>query len=436
MTKKIIVKILAPAVILISNCLYCFAADKFLEAGASVRLRYEYWENFFDFENATDDIRSYFRFKESVWGRLNFTDNLSLYGKLTDEFKVYAHAPASVDTTFDINEIIFDNLYFNAKNIFGLPVDMRIGRQDFIFVYGEGFLIMDGTPMDGSRTYYFNAAKAVWHMGEKNSLDFLYITNPNNEQYLVIINEQNPKQLLNYTDEEAFVAYLKSDFLKNAHIEAYYIYKHEDGQSAAKLQAQEGEINTVGSFVKYNISPFVLRGQLAYQYGSYGSNDRKGLGGYLFLDIAFKETMWAPKISIGGLYLSGDNPSTAKNEGWNPLFSRWPWMSELYLFSYVSESGIGYWTNLVMWRVEIGIVPFEKAKLRVWYNFLRANEIPVDALFGTGKERGHLLQARADYKIGKHVSTYFLAEYFIPATFYKSTADNAMFLRTELRFKF
>jgi hypothetical protein len=253
-------------------------------------------------------------------------------------------------------------------------------------------------------------------------------------KYLPIINEQKPKQGLSYSDEEAAAAYWKTDMFENAHAEMYYIYKHEDGGGPG-MQAQEGELNTWGYFTKYNISPAVLRAQLAYQHGNYGGEKRAGWGGYFFIDSAFNKIMWKPKASIGAVCLSGDDPNTAKNEGWNPLFSRWPWMSELLLLSYAGESGVGYWTNLLMLRGEIGIVPVKNAKLRAWYNFLKAMETQTGALFGTGKNRGHLIQTRADYKFNKYISAYFLAEYFIPGNFYKDGADNAMFLRTEVTIK-
>ena len=63
---------------------------------------------------------------------------------------------------------------------------LRIGRQDFLGpdMYGEGFLLMDGSPADGSRTFYFNAAKLRWKINEKNSLDFVYIDDPRTDVFL------------------------------------------------------------------------------------------------------------------------------------------------------------------------------------------------------------------------------------------------------------
>ncbi len=417
-----------------------------LNTGVYLRLRHEYWKDLFDMNNDTKDNRNFFRIKASVWGKFNFGDftpggteiaeNTSLFIKLTDEFRAYAHP----STRFDINETVVDNLCLDAKNILGLPVDIRLGRQDMLFTYGEGFLIMDGTPQDGSRTYYFNAAKITWHINNENTLDFVYIHDPAYDDVFPIINEsKKPRQKLNTSDEEGYVLYWKNKAIKDTYLEAYYIFKREDDKNGGGIQAQNSSINTFGSYVKYNFDPFVLRGQFAYQFGDYGPYDRDGYGGYVFLDRVFKDVTWKPQVSVGYLYLSGDDKSSNDLEGWDPLFSRWPWMSELYVLSYAPETGTGpgYWTNLSMWRTQLTLTPTKKVKLRFWYNFLRANETVTGSIFNNEKNRGSLYQVRLDYKVNKNVSTYILVEYFSPGDFYApSNRDEALFTRFEITFKF
>ncbi len=160
----------------------------------------------------------------------------------------------------------------------------------------------------------------------------------------------------------------------------------------------------------------------------------------MFLDRSFKDAMWSPSASIGFIYLSGDDKSTNDLEAWDPLFSRWPWMSELYVLAYARETstGPGYWTNLQMWRLGLTFKPTKKSKFRVWYNYLRANETgPTSSIFSGEKNRGSLYQARLDYKFTKNIAGYILAEYFVPGDFYLPTnRSEAVFLRTELSFKF
>ncbi len=146
-----------------------------LKWGSSWRIRHEYWKNWKDMNNAQLDNRNFFRIKTSLWSQLDYKKFFTLFAKLTDEFRAHTYfggtSGSFPDKTaskkgyhFDINEVVFDNLYLDVKNIFNSPLDLRLGRQDFLGTYGEGFLIMDGTPQDGSWTFYFNALKACWHI--------------------------------------------------------------------------------------------------------------------------------------------------------------------------------------------------------------------------------------------------------------------------------
>ena len=460
MSRKVFVSLF---VLMIAGALLsCQAfADTQFKYGGAERMRYEYWKNWKDMDNCQLDTRNFFRFKTSLWGQMDVDKDFSLYAKLTNEFKAYTYfggATGSVPDKsadkkgyrFDINEVVFDNLYADMKGFMDLPVDLRLGRQDFLGTYGEGFLIMDGTPQDGSRTFYFNAAKATWHMDDKRDLDFIYINDPRDEEFLPVINrlmvpngatKDKAPQLLNTTDEQAGVLYFKDKSIKDLALETYYIFKKEAQEGGIGYQSQKGEINTIGAFTKYNFSPYTLRTQGAFQFGDYGTNDRDAFGGYAFLDKDFKDAKFSPKLSAGAIYLSGDNQSTTKNEGWDPLFSRYPWISELYVNSMAGETGIpGYWTNMQAYRVELVLNTTKKTKLTLDYNYLRANAQVAPGYLptifsGTGKDRGHLPQIRLDYKINDNVTTYFLGEYLKPGNFYVDN-DPAIFLRTEVQIKF
>jgi hypothetical protein len=76
-------------------------------------------------------------------------------------------------------------------------------------------------------------------------------------------------------------------------------------------------------------------------------------------------------------------------------------------------------------------------RVSLWYNLLSADRtVAPSTLFSTGTDRGTLYQGRVDYTFTKNIAAYFLAEYFRPGDFYVSTADDALFLRTELQLKY
>ncbi len=429
--------------------------------GSAFRIRHEYWKNWRDMDNDQLDNRNFFRVKSSLWGKLDYREDISLYAKLTNEFKPYAYFASSTGSVpdkfatkkgyhFDINEVVFDNLYLDIRNVLDLPLDLRIGRQDFLGAYGEGLLIMDGTPQDGSRTYYFNAVKIGLKVNDENTVDAIYLADPRDEEILPVINrrrlinvngnrnEDKRVSLLNTTDEQGGILYWKNKSIEGLSLEEYYIFKYEAEEGGTGLQAQKGLINTFGSYAKYTRGGWGVRAQLASQFGDYGDNDREGLGGFVYFDRECAQRAWKPKATVGYIYLSGDKRSTAKNEAWDPLFARYPWFSEIYVNSMASETGIaGYWTNMQAYRAELSVNPTAKLKLCGGYSYLRANaQVAPSAIFsGTNKNRGQVLMGKVEYAFNKNVSAYLLGEYLIPGKFYKDQ-DPAIFLREEISIKF
>jgi hypothetical protein len=408
------------------------AEDQF-QYGFEERLRFEYWDEVFDLnENGSKPSDQFIRTKTSVWGKWNANDKISVYLKLTGEPYIYAGAHKGDD--FIKDEIIFDNAYIDIKKPFDLPVTFRLGRQDLMNVFGEGFILQDGTPMDGSRTFYFNALRATWDINPKNTLDVLYISDPRKEQYLPAINNRN--LALNVSDEQALVLYGKSKINDNWAVEPYYVYKNEGAQATVP----ELDLHTLGGRAVYSNNPWKVTAELAKQFGEYdGGRYRQGLGGYIHVDRSFPDVPLKPEATVGFYYQSGDDPQTSKNEGWDPLFSRWPWLSELVCLTYTAESKTGYWTNLQNYRAGVKLNLTDATKLTLTYNYLRANEdagITGSIFSNSGKERGHLPQAMLYHKFNKNLDGYILGEYFIPGDFYFDGADNATFIRTQLQYKF
>jgi hypothetical protein len=108
-------------------------------------------------------------------------------------------------------------------------------------------------------------------------------------------------------------------------------------------------LNTIGNRIVLNLAPWQIRGEVAYQFGEYkDGRDRDAWGGQAYIKRVFEKSKLSPSLEIGYAYLSGDDMATTdKDEGWNPVFSKWPWISELYIMGYVIERGEpGYWTNL------------------------------------------------------------------------------------------
>ncbi|HNQ35036.1 MAG TPA: alginate export family protein [bacterium] len=404
--------------------------------GLGLRVRQEYLENATDLNLAGLEEENYFRLKTSLWGKWQFTEKASLYTKLTNESRYYINSNTDrFDNEWLGDEVFFDNLYLDLKNLAGGALDLRLGRQDFLGTFGEGFLVMDGTPGDGSRSFYFNAAKATWRINERNSLDVVFLNNPDQDEFLPVYNDK--EKLLNFSDEAALILYGRLQNSEPLRFEPYYIYKTEDSRGALP----DLEINTLGLRTVYNQGPWNLGGELAYQFGDYdGPTDREGTGLNLFLNRKFEAARLQPELQFKFVYLSGDDAGTVDNEGFDPLFSRFPWLSELYLYNYAPEQGWpGYWTNLTFYRAGVKLNLNPKLSLTFYENYLRANEKTnlASAVFSNdGRERGWLSQLWLNFVINPKVTGHLQLEYLKPGDFYSAGADPCAFLRWEFNIQF
>jgi hypothetical protein len=444
--------------------------------GGSLRFREEYVKHGSDLGLRSNSDRNFFRMRTTLWGKVDFTDNVGIYGRIANEAKYYmgTYRPFETDdntsssTHFNPDELLIDNLYLDLKNIFGLPLDIRVGRQDFRGMYGEGFLIYEGTPGDGSRTAYFDAVKATWRFHENHSVEFVYINNRQRDDHLPTLHPARSdtlddyvknQKLLNISDEQAFVVYGRSKVHPNVTIEPYYIYKHEDSTGShynhtfppIRIGPQSDlSLNTVGARIAYKTDMWHIRAEWAGQFGEYENNrKRRGNGGYFFVNQKFADIPWKPEWEAGYLRLSGDDTSTGRHEGWNPLFSRAPLLNEVFSYLYLNETMADggpipfYWTNLQLFKLGGTIWPTDATKVKLVYQYLRAVEEtntttgPASlVLSNSSKDRGHLIHFAVDYFFSDNFDVGIMTEYFIPGNFYNRKAKNSLYFQWQFQLKF
>ncbi len=435
------------AVLLVSVFASSAYAEVKTDFGASFRLRQEVWDNLVALDTLTSASakdRDFFRLRVSAWGKATFNKDITLYAKLTTEPKYHigSYKVNAKGDKLDEDELIVDNIYIDFKNIFGAPVDLKIGRQDFLGPngLGEGFLILDGTPGDGSRSFYFNAARLTWRIAEKHSIDLVYITDPQTDTYMPVLHPGNKKQLT-ASNEQGYVAYSKNKIGDAFTIDPYYIYKIENAfGSTPKLK-----LNTLGARAVFSQDNWTLKGEFAHQFGNYdGGRDRTGNGGYLFVGRKYPSVTLKPEFELGFVYLSGDDPSTAKHEGWNPLFSRAPYWNELIIYTMIFETLKdagpipGYWTNMLIYKAGAKVALTDATGLSAAYSYLAADEKTSGlnpAMFSNdGKGRGHMLQGMLTHNFNKRFNGFLQLEYFMPQGFYNDNAKNALFFRWQLQY--
>lgn len=393
----------------------------------SERFRLESWDNAVNLDKNANDATVYTRNRTSLSLRWIPNGNLEFSLKLTNEFRNYL-TPKTIK--FKVHEIFIDQLVVKWANVGRLPLTLTLGRQNITL--GEGFVVMDGGPLDGSRSGYFNAARVDYRFNQNHGLMAFYCYQPETDNGLPVINNQHAPMV--EQPEQGLGLYYTGTFNK-ASVEVYAIRK--DIKRTTKRPVKSG-INTLGARVTTPVvSRLSLTAEGAYQFGTWGDFDRSALGGYFHWDYTFAEKMPLLRtFTFGGIYLSGDDPSTPKMEGWDPLFSRWPKWSEGFIYTLIKENSVAYWSNLNSLYFSLLLDFTERMNLLLTWHHLGANERNVAAFpGGDGKTRGNLLIGRLDFKISRYFSGHFVWEHFRPGNFYFKGASWYNWLRFELMYK-
>ncbi len=400
-----------------------------IKFGYSQRIRIETTDNATHLDNDASAGSSYLRNRTSFMIQFIPENRVALTARLTNEFRYYM-VPETKKFTFD--ELFFDLLNLKIDSAGGYPIDLIIGRQNINL--GEGFLVMDGGPLDGSRSIYFNAALASWNISSKSKLSLIYTNQPKEDNILPIINKQH-KQLVDQ-HEEAWIAYYTSSRDKGK-IDMYFIWRIH---KAAYARAKSTNMFCPGFRIQTPIvGSLSATGEAAVQFGNWGGDTRRALGGYLYTEY---QTGWPklfPKaITIGGIFLSGDDRSTGEDEGWDPIFGRWPKWSDSYIYTLTREKGVAYWSNLASVFVKTSLEVIPDLTLSFGYHHLMSPENGDSSAFpgGKGKDRGDLFIGKLAYKMNAHLSGHVLWESFNPGSYYFEGADSYGWMQMEMMLNF
>lgn len=408
--------------------------------GGDVRLRSVYFDNipYSIGIDARGGDNSFQRYRTRLWGEYQATEDFKLRARIVNEFRTQQDG---VNSYRSIDEVVIDNLYFDWKMFEDWSV--RVGRQDLI--YGTGKVILDGTPKDGSRTIYFDAVKATYSGIENTTIDFLGMYTRAKDP-LAIFSERRDivgKRGGNaYSGAEAGGGfYIKNKSIERLPLEAYYLYKAKEQSwtsPATGITHDDQDRHTVGMRFMPKFSD-ALDGNLeiAYQFGD-------GISAYMVDALAnwhISDSDMKPCLGLGWYHLSGDDLSSSTDEGWNPLWARWPQYSELYVYAFDTE-GAGRWSNVSMPHVDFTILPHEKLKTSLLLGYMFAPE--ADAI-GGGHNRGFLATLWNRFTIkenmwadGDKLSGHVLLEVMDPGNYYSDAQreHTAIFGRVELNYSF
>lgn len=424
-------------------CETCKKPLPWLNWGAQVRIRQEMLENTVDLDSSRDtrDPRNYFRTRYRVWARLGDflsipeleqKNGLSFYVRVTGEPRF--HMEPGFDNDNQWTETVWDNLFVDYQRIGGWPISVKVGRQDL--VYGVGFVLLDGTPLDGSRTIYNDAAKATLHLDAiQTQVDFLAIDNQGIDTRLKPFDhDEDP---VDQFDIKLYGVYAINKSVENNEFHAYYLYKDENPLS--QFESLGGRIvQTAGALARGTCgqgTDYYL--EVAGQWGDEGDENIESWGLSSDLGYTFKNAAWTPRLHVAYEWLRGDDPDTDTYEGWDNVLARWPHWSELFVFRTAAETGRpGLYTNLHRIAGGASVNPIKNMKFSADYSLLLGDENQSGGQYDDGDIRGHLLATILTYRFNKWIAGHLWFEYFWPGDFYTGDTDEAYFARWELTFDF
>ncbi|HOE60607.1 MAG TPA: alginate export family protein [Kiritimatiellia bacterium] len=433
-------------------------AELDFDAGMDIRARYEFKDNWMNKGKTSVNpaYEDYYRLRTRFWGKATFGDDYAAFLRLANEFRDYRNSTGNKRKNEFPDELFIDNLYLDFNNLAD-RVDLRVGRQDIR--EGAGRVISDGTPGDGSRSTYFDALFAKVRFLEKSDVDLMATWNRYRDDWTL----GNPHDVYDNTkiksgspyskmDEKGLMAYVHYNEIENFPMEFYWIWKQEDRFFDKKTRYPGRDFHTLGTRLmpKINeklsaeVEAAVQTGQIDSQSGMRG-RDILAWMTYAGLTYSEKEVFSKPKLTGAVLWMSGDTDSYYKTQdgstdtGWNPVFNRTTWFSELCSSMYDQYR----WSNLIYPHLEAAVEPFQKHKVKVQCGPMFAHEKDNGA---TSSYRGLYTQARYDFPLlskifGKRgeVKGAVVGEALWYGDYYQHDAVNedvATWLRFELNGKF
>jgi hypothetical protein len=386
------------------------------------------------------------RYRTRVWAEATPLENLTFNVRLVNENRHYCQV--SGDQSDDIrswncDEAIIDKLNVEWKKALGLPMTVKVGRQDIKL--GDGWLFLDGTPLDGSRTFFLDAARLTYYLDEWNtSADVIFFHQAgDSDAWLTPINDRD-KALLEY-DATGGAVWVTNKSLANTEINGYFIYKHENWEDSGDFK---GDVYTVGGRVVRTFSENLLaRGELAGQFGNRDGMDICALGANTRMTYALHDA-WDNRFHLEYEYRSGDDDDTQDtDEAFDILFGRYPQFGNLYN-GYIDRFDAGGQSrvegrpaasaNIHRVGLRYDAKPIKDVRLAMGYHLLFADENnqEFDTQEDRGCFRGQLFTAVAEHQLTSNITHHVLGEYFCPGDYYAdSNNDPAVMLRYQIVLK-
>ncbi|MFO1475121.1 MAG: alginate export family protein [Verrucomicrobiota bacterium] len=433
--------------------------------------------------NEPRSLQNYLRFRERFWMSVTPLTNFSFNARLSGEQREWLDPSYSSQfgvgrTGFEPRYGIVDSMNVKLTDAFNQPLTLTAGRQDIMI--GEPlnwWLVADGTPADGSWTTFLNAVRATYKSKEaatsfdvalvnQAALPDQWIPTIGNSSENVNLNGQARPYYLTEQNENGVVLYVSNKSVENLELGGFFLYKNDSQEGLirspygtplgdiANINAIGGKVaGTPSDHVKYSVEgayefggkadPMVRYPVVETGYRTLSAYGVVGNVTYQFKD-AFNN-----QVSLVFENLSGDKANTPNtDEMFDVLWGRWPRFSEMYIYSYVNETGgkIAQLNNTGRVGANWSCNPVKPVTFSLAYNALFApTSIPTRVFVAPvsqvgqfsmdGHFRGNYFQSVLRFNFNKHVSAHLWGEMLWMGNYY-TQHDLMNFFRAELLLTF
>ncbi|MGD8787028.1 MAG: alginate export family protein [Phycisphaerales bacterium] len=398
-----------------------------LEMGADFRFRVVYDNDRHLDNQAIGHDRLNTRYRGRVQAKIKQSEDFAYNFRIVSEPRYY-HRPPSMNKQFTHHEGIFDRFNFVWQNAFDLPATVTVGRQEIKL--GSAWLLIDGTPLDGGRTNFFDAVRLTYNLeGWGTTADLIWVqNNGDTAKWLKPFNDRDID--VAEQDEQGAILYLSKKPTENSYIDGYFIYKHDYDRNVSS--GYKGETYTFGTRLGDKLGE---HWQYCFEFApQFGHKNGKELSSFATNNEVIYHFNDEDKnrIHFGYEYLSGsDDPDKNFDKVWGRV-DTW---SVLYQGPIDSIDGRQI-DSSNLHRIHLGWVtePSEKWEIKSAYHLLFADENTsaggTGGLSKGGNFRGQLLRAQIKYKVSEHIYHRLEGELFFPGDFYNDDRnDVAVFAR-------
>ena len=305
--------------------------------GGALRWRYEYNNRNGTFDGARgveDAAGGFLRIRTRIWGEARH-DRFTFHLQLGNEFRHYLFREDQKGKRRFPDQLYIDQLWVRYEEIAGW-LDLKIGRQRLNDV-ASNRIICEGTPVDGSRSDFFDAIRATVNFDERKQrqLEVIGLMVAHHD-WLPTLGHQHPPRAsgrrafpYDYSGsnhrELGLMLYWRDRSNPELPWELYAIWKQEDGRYSTALALERSHPRQFNTYTTgFRLLPKFsdrLSGELEMAL-QLGDDHLLAAMGYGALSYAFPDTFASPLLKLGLYGLSGDAQGTRGNHAWHALFNR------------------------------------------------------------------------------------------------------------------